>query len=162
MQRSTILKVIDPYEYQAAIGRAADLETVVTASGIYQSEVTLVDLHHLGLQHARTSLPRVVRGATKKKNLCCIMFPAVDNQAHVTFNGIETPQSYLLFFCPGAEHIATASAEEYWSRISLAPEATVAASQPLVGYEITVPKATQLIRTTPRSWPDCIICMRRQ
>ncbi len=145
MLGSTVLKCTDPWEYQEAIRRAGDVSTVIAASGNYQSEVTLVDLHRLGLQQARTSLPRIVRGASNK-NQCSVMFPTTDNQAHVTFNGIEVPQSYLLFFCPGAEHVASASAKEYWAGISLTPETLASASQALVGYEIATPKATQIIR----------------
>ena len=147
MLSSKILKFIDPYEYQAAVDNA-DLKTVVTASGSYQSELTLVDLYHLLLQHSRTSLPRIVRGAPKK-NLCTIMFPTADNQARVTFNGVEAPQSYMLSFCPGAEHVTSASAEECWGGISLPPETLASASRALAGYEITAPRATRLIGTPP-------------
>jgi AraC-like DNA-binding protein len=148
MLSSTILKLNDLYEYQAAIGRAVDLNTVITASGTYQSEATLVDLHNLGLLQGRTSLARVVRGAPQK-NLCVIVFPTADNQARVTFNGIETPESYVAFYCPGAEYVMSASADQAWDGISLPPKVLASASQVLAGYEITAPKALQLIRTPP-------------
>lgn len=150
MLSSTILKLADPYDYQTAMGRgtAADLKTVVTSPGVYQSELALMELHQLGLQHGWTSLPRIVRGASKK-NLCAIDFLTADNKAHVTFNGTEAPESHIVFFCPGAEHVVSASAGLSWCGISLSPETLGLASQALAGYEITAPQATQLIRTPP-------------
>jgi AraC-like DNA-binding protein len=145
---STILKLTDPYEYQAAISHAADVKTVVTGSGSYQSELTLVDLHHLGLLQGRISLPRIVQGVSKK-NLYTIDFPTPDNKAHWNFNGIEALGSHIAFCCPGTEYVVTTLAEEAWGGISLPPETLASASRALVGYEITAPRASQLIRTPP-------------
>lgn len=70
MPGSTILKFTDPDEYYVALRRlcSEDVRTVVTASGNYQSELMLVELHKLGLGHARTSLPRTVHGL-------CVLLP---------------------------------------------------------------------------------------
>jgi AraC-like DNA-binding protein len=146
MPSSTILKFSDPYEYQAAFGHATDLNTIVTARGSYQSKLTLVNLHRLELQHARNSLPKIVRGTTKK-NVCAISFLVADNKAYVTFNGAEVSQSCISFYSPATEYNVAASAECYWAGITVAPETLALALQALVGYEITAPKATQLIRT---------------
>jgi AraC-like DNA-binding protein len=150
MPSSTILKLTDPYEYQIAMCRAtaADSKTIVTSSGRYQSELTLIDLHRLGLQHARISLPRIGRGAPRK-DLCLINFPTADNQAQITFNGIEQPQSSISFYCPGAEYIASMSAECHWGGISLPPDILAAASEALVGCEITAPKVLQILCPPP-------------
>ena len=148
MPRSAILKLTDPYEYQAAMGHVEDLKSVITAPGSYQSELMLVDLHQVGLQRGRISLPRIVHAAPHK-DLCNIGFPTADNQAHVTFNGVEASRSCISLYCPGAQYVVSASAECYWGGISL-PLATLAsASRALIGYEITAPKVTQLIYTPP-------------
>jgi hypothetical protein len=60
MPSSAILKFTDPYEYQAAMGRAEDLKSVITAPGLLPIELMLGDLHDLGLQRGRISLPRIV------------------------------------------------------------------------------------------------------
>jgi len=148
MLGSTILKLSDPYEYQIAVGRAGNFKTIVTEPGIYQSELAFVDLHHIGLQQGRISLARIVQGATEK-NLCMFAFLAADNQAHITFNGTEPPQSHIVFCCPGDEYVTSTSAECCWSGITLPPETLASASQVLAGYEIIAPKASQVIRTPP-------------
>jgi AraC-like DNA-binding protein len=130
------------------MGHAEDLKSVITAPGSYRSRLTLIDLHQVELQCGRISLPRVVNAAPSK-SLCNIGFPTADNQAHVTFNGIEAPPSCISFYSPGAEYVVSASAECYWGGISLTPATLMSASQALVGYEISAPKATQLIRTAP-------------
>ena len=148
MLGSTILKLSDPYEYQIAVGRAGNFKTIVTEPGIYQSELAFVDLHHIGLQQGRISLARIVHGATEK-NLCMFAFLAADNQAHITFNGTEPPQSHIVFCSPGTEYVTSTTAECCWSGITLPPETLASASQALVGYEVNAPKASQIIRTPP-------------
>jgi AraC-like DNA-binding protein len=144
MPGSTVLRLTDPYEYQAAMGRAEAQKSIITGSGSYLSELTLVDLHCVGLQQGRLALPRIVHAAPSR-SLCNIGFPTADNQARVTFNGIEAPQSCLSFYCPGAEYVVAASAECAWGGISLTPDTLVSTSQALLGYEVTPPKATKLI-----------------
>jgi AraC-like DNA-binding protein len=148
MLSSTILKLTDPYEYQAAMGRAEEQKSIITAPGSYRSELTLVDLHCLGLQLGRIALPRIVQAAPHE-DLCNFAFLAADNQSSVTFNGIEQPQSSISFQSPGAQYTSITSAECYWGGISLTPETLASTSRALTGYEITVPKASPLIHTPP-------------
>ena len=145
MPGSTILRLTDPYEYQTAVGHRADQRSIITAAGSYRSELTLVNLHRLGVQHGRVSLPRIVRGVINE-NLCSIAFSSA---ARVTVNGIQVPESYIIFGCPGAETVMSASADDAWGGLTLSPETLVAASQALIGYEITLPKAAQLVCTPP-------------
>ena len=63
MPSSTILEFTDPDEYQVAMGRAEDHRSIITASGSYRSELTLVALHSVGLQDGKLALPRVVQAA---------------------------------------------------------------------------------------------------
>jgi AraC-like DNA-binding protein len=148
MPSSTILRFSDPSEYQAAIGRTESAcKTVINAAGSYQSELVLVDLHHVGVYQGRISLPRITETAAQK-NQCRIIFPTADTLSHVTFNGIEVAKSDITYCGPASEYVASASAG-CWCGITVPPEILSSASRALVGYEITASKVSQLVRTLP-------------
>jgi hypothetical protein len=71
-----------------------------------------------------------------------IDFSSSDNNAHWTVNGIEVSERHITYYCPGAEYVVTVLAKPCWRGISVSPETLASASQALLGYEITVPKAT--------------------
>ncbi|HET7880182.1 MAG TPA: hypothetical protein VFL55_04795 [Acetobacteraceae bacterium] len=148
MLSSTILEFTDPDEYQVAMGRAEDHRSIITAPGSYRSELTLVGLHSVGLQDGKLALPRVVQAAAHKE-VCNIAFLTADNQAAVTFNGIEQPEPSISFQSPGTEYIVIASADCHWGGISLTPETLMSASRALVGDDIATPAASKLIHTAP-------------
>ena len=148
MPSSTILRFTDPSEYQAAIGRAGpDSKTVINEAGSYQSEMVLVDLHHVGVYQGRISLPRITHAAGQK-NQCRIIFLTPEAHSRETFNGIEVAKSDLTFCGPDSEFVARASAG-CWGGITVSPEVLFSASRALVGYEITACKVSQLIPTLP-------------
>ncbi len=147
MPGSTILKFTDPREYLAAMGRAEDQQSVITAPGRYRSELTLVDLHRLGPQHGRIALPRIVQSVAHE-DLCNIAFSTPDNQTSATFNRIEQPQSSVSFQSPGVEYASIALAEYYLNGMILTPDTLASVSRALAGYEITVLKASPLIHTS--------------
>jgi hypothetical protein len=148
MPGSTILKLTDPEEYHAALShfQAGDRKAVVTASGSYRAELTLVKLHRLGLHHGQTSLPRIVRGAFGR-DVCEFSFQTPDNKAQVVINGVEVSQSHNLVVAgPGADYVASVNTPaERMGGVKISPDVLVAASQALVGYEITTPKALHVI-----------------
>jgi AraC-like DNA-binding protein len=94
------------------------------------------------------ALPRVVQAAAHKE-VCNIAFLTADNQAAVTFNGIEQPEPSISFQSPGTEYIVIASADCHWGGISLTPETLMSASRALVGDDIATPAASKLIHTAP-------------
>jgi len=147
MLGSNILKFTDPHEHSSVISYVVDQEAIVTARGTYQSELTFVNLNHLGLMRGWRSLPQIGRG-TSRSNMCAIIFPTADGQAQATFNGIEVPESHMTFCAPGTEYVATVSAG-YWGGMTLPPETIASASQALAGYEVIAPKALQVIHTPP-------------
>jgi AraC-like DNA-binding protein len=147
MPNSAVLKLTDPYEYQAAIRDAEDLKCIVTARGDYRAELTLVSLHQLELQRGSISLPRIVSSAHTNEQ-CNFCFPTAD-QPSVLFNGVEVTQSSIGFYAPGAEYFVRASGECLWAGITVPPETLASAAKALLGYEITTPAATQLRYSSP-------------
>ena len=124
MLSSTTLKLSDPNEYQAAMGRATDLKTVVTAPGTYQSETMLVNLQQIQLAQVRIALPQTV-------------------------NGTEVPESYITLGGPGAEFVTSTSVNYRWGGMILTPEILSATSQALIGQEIAPPNVTQQVIRPP-------------
>jgi AraC-like DNA-binding protein len=130
------------------MGRATDLKTVVTAPGTYQSETMLVNLQQIQLAQVRIALPQIVRGVLQKGS-CVVSFSTSDNQAHLTVNGTEVPESYITLGGPGAEFVTSTSANYRWGGMILTPEILSATSQVLIGQEIAPPNVTQQVIRTP-------------
>lgn len=148
MPSSTILRFTEPSQYQVAIGRPGpDSKTVIKAAGSYQSELVLVDLHHVSVYRGRISLPRITQAAAQK-NQCRFVFPTAESFAGETFNGIEVAKSDLTYCGPDSEYVASASAG-CWAGITVPPEILLSASRALTGCDIPVSKVSQLIRTPP-------------
>ncbi len=147
MPHSAIFKSSDPYEHQRAI-RAGEVELLVTAPGLYQAELTRVDLHRLWMQRSRESLPRIVHSATAKSRTA-IFFLADANQASTYHTGMELSPGCVAFYASGAEHHHRSSTASHWAAMSLSPDDLAAAGQAIAGYDLVAPTATQLIRPMP-------------
>jgi AraC-like DNA-binding protein len=147
MPNSTILRFVDPHEYQRSV-RAADMKVFVTAPGEYRAELTRIDLHRLWMQRSRVSLPHITHSAVNKAR-SVTFFLTHARQTPMHHSGVELLPGDMMFDSPGAEHYHRSSAECQWGAMSLTPEDLAAAGRALVGNDLTAPAVTRRIRPPP-------------
>ena len=119
MPNSTILRFVDPHEYQRSV-RAADMKVFVTAPGEYRAELTRIDLHRLWMQRSRVSLPHITHSAVNKAR-SVTFFLTHARQTPMHHSGVELLPGDMMFDSPGAEHYHRSSAECQWGAMSLTP-----------------------------------------
>lgn len=144
MPSSAVFTFTDPYAYQTAI-RAGDVEVVVTGRGEYRAELTRVDFHRLWMQRSRQSLPFVAHAATHKTR-SAILFPADAHQVPMHLAGMEVSPGGIVRLSSGAEVYQRARAGNAWGAMSLSPGDLAAVGQALIGYELSAPAITHVIR----------------
>jgi AraC-like DNA-binding protein len=147
MLNSTIQSYPDPEQYQASI-LGADVEVIVTGSGQFNSELTTIQMHQLGLNRGWVSLPRIAR-SVHKQGQCSISFLADADHAPTLVNGEEQQPGQIIFFSPGADVYQRSTTAFRWGTISLTADDLAAAWHTLVDSEVKAPAVTRLIRPPP-------------
>lgn len=144
MSSSRVATFTDPHAYAASI-RATDNEILVTARGEYRAELTRIDLHKLWMQRGRESLPRIAR-AVRRVDRSMIFFASDSLQAPSYRSGVEVLAGDIVFngSSPQTHHRSVAGCR--WGAMSLTPEDLAAAGRAIVGYDVTAPVATKIVR----------------
>jgi AraC-like DNA-binding protein len=147
MPNSTVQSYSDPTEYQASI-LGADVEVILTGPGQFESELTRIEMHQLGLNRGWVSLARIAR-SVHNKGRCSISFLADADHPPTLVNGEEQQPGQIIFFLPGAEVYQRSTTAFRWGTISFATEDLVTAWHAFVDSELPAPALTRLIRPPP-------------
>lgn len=143
MPHSTVREFDDPLSYKATI-RNTDLEIFPTAKGKFFGEFINVTFDELWLQGVRESLPRVYVGHVKPSR-ATIGFLANFDQPAVQHCGVDVSPGEIIFNNFSMMHRRTVSACQ-WGAMTLSPEDLAKLSETIVGREIFVPVASQVLR----------------
>jgi AraC-like DNA-binding protein len=147
MLNSTIHRYPDPEQYQASI-LGADVEVILTGPGQFESKLTTIQMHQLGLNRGWVSLPRIAR-SVHKQGQCSVSFLADANHAPTHVNGEEQQPWQMIFFSPGADVYQRSSTAFRWGTISMAADDLAMAWHALVDGQPATPAATRLLRPPP-------------
>ena len=134
----------DPWEHQSFF-RAADMKVLVTDRGVYSSELTRMDLHHLWMQRSQTTLPQITHLADHEYRRP-IAFLTDVQQAPIYRNGEEVPPGTIVVSAPHAEYHYRMPTHCRIGFMSLAPDDLAVAGRAIAGCDLIAPKETRLIR----------------
>jgi len=149
MRQSTAFQFSDPDEYQAAV-RGGSQRLLVTTKGRFEAELTWTELERLKVQRGSANLSRIVHVANDPKR-APILFLSDVNQRSMRHSGLEVAPGELVFYREGSTDRHQTEGPCRWGSISLAPEDLAAAGQAIAGRELTVPKATHVLRPARQS-----------
>jgi AraC-like DNA-binding protein len=129
---SQVLTFADPVPYQSAI-RAADIEILPTAKGIFHAELTQVSLGRLWIQRAHETLPRVYVGSISVDRTP-IGFLTRANQSAMQHRGMDVAVGDIVVNNAELVHRRT-QAHCDWGSMSLTPDDLDATCLALTGQE---------------------------
>jgi len=141
------LAFADPYDYQSSIG-ATGVRVVVTRRGEFQAKLTRLQLHRVNVVSGWQSLASVAH-VTVQFNLSVLFFLADSQQAATTLGGLEFQPGDILSTALGGEYHHRGVGNARWSSISMEPEDLAAFGQALVGREVKLSAASQILRPSP-------------
>lgn len=143
MPHSTVREFDDPLSYKATI-RNTDVEVFPTARGRFHGKFINVNLDRLWLQGVSESLPRVYVGHVKPAR-ATIGFLTNFNQPAIQHCGVDVSPGEIILNNFSMMHRRTASACQ-WGAMTLAPDDLARLSESIVGRELVVPTASQILR----------------
>jgi AraC-like DNA-binding protein len=147
MPSSSKLTFADPYEYQASIG-SSGVRVVVTKRGEFQAKLTRIALHRLRVTTGWQSLASIAHIALPT-NLNVLFFLNESQQPATTLGGIEFRPGDIASAASGGEYHHRGVGNARWGSISLEPEDLAAFGRALVGHEVKLPAATNILRPPP-------------
>jgi AraC-like DNA-binding protein len=140
---SAVRSFQDPWEHQAFY-RGANMKVLVTGSGDYRSALTRIDLNRIWLQRNETFLPQVAHVA-ETENRGAIKF-AADSQLQPAYrNGEELRRNAVVVSSIMGEHHWRMHGPSQIASMSMSPADLAAASQALIGRELTAPNMPRQI-----------------
>ena len=149
MAQSTVFQFSDPDQYQAAV-RGGTQRLFVTTKGQFDAELTWIELERLKIQRGSANLARIVHVANDPTR-APIMFLSDVNQRSVRHSGLELAPGELVSYREGSTDKHQTEGPCRWGSISLAPEDLSAAGLAIAGRELTMPKATHVLRPAPEA-----------
>jgi 4-oxalocrotonate tautomerase len=76
MPSSTVLSLADPEQY-ATNARGGIFKELVTACGLYEAQLTKIDLHHLWMRRGRKSLPIISHTVAQSRSRQTALFSTI-------------------------------------------------------------------------------------
>jgi AraC-like DNA-binding protein len=149
MPGSIILKFADPEGFEQNV-RASDIRETVTACGIYDAQLTKIDLHRLWMQRFRKALPGITYDAVHEGRVSIYFLAGMDHQPLLN-NGIMIRPGEVVCDAPGTEHYLRTQADFHCAGMSLAPEDFAKYGRALAGHELAAPTATRVVRPSSSS-----------
>ena len=143
MPSSQVLTFADPVPYQSAI-RAADLEVLPTAKGVFYAELTQVSFDRLWMQRAHEALPRVYVGSISADRKP-IGFLTKANQPAMQHRGLDVAVGDIIVNDTELVHRRT-EAHCDWGSMSLTPDDLYATCLAITGQEFSGSSLKPLIR----------------
>src|SRR5262249_23444303 len=143
MPHSTVREFDDPLSYKATI-RNTDVEVFPTAKGRFHGKFINVNFDRLWLQGVSESLPRVDVGHVKPSRATS-GFLTNFNQPAIQHCGIDVSPGEIILNNFSMMHRRTGSACQ-WGAMTLAPDDLARLSESIVGRELAVPTASQILR----------------
>jgi len=135
MPRSATFACDDPIAYQVALrGGAADVS--ITARGDFRAKLIQIDLHNLWMQSGWENLPRVIQATVSPKRTA-IQFLADARQPALQHTGLELHNGAIVAVPPGSLFHLRSQTPCHWAAMSLTSETFAAASNALLGRELT-------------------------
>ncbi|MFG1360997.1 helix-turn-helix domain-containing protein [Xanthobacter pseudotagetidis] len=131
-------------EYTQTI-RAAHVQAAVLEPGQFAGELARIDFRQLWLQRGSESLARSLHIYVPKQR-SPIFFLTDSHQAATRVNGIEFKPGDLLFWGAESEQYQRTDASIRWGTMSLEPERLARAASAILGYEISAPADTRVLR----------------
>lgn len=122
----------------------------LTTKGQFEAELTRIDLDKLWMQRSSDNLARITHTANDPKRVP-VMFLTDANQGSFRHSGLEVTPGDLVFFERGSTDRHQTSGPCRWGAMSLMPEDLAAAGNAIAGRELTVPKATHILRPPPEA-----------
>lgn len=122
----------------------------LTTKGRFEAELTRIDLDKLWLQRSRENLARIAHTANDPKR-APVMFLSDANQGAFRHSGLEVTPGDLIFFKEGSADRHQSDGPCRWSSMSLTPADLAVAGEAIAGRELTVPKATHILRPAPEA-----------
>jgi AraC-like DNA-binding protein len=143
MPHSTVRQFDDPLSYKATI-RNTDLDVFPTAKGKFCGEFVHVNFDRLWLQGVSESLPRVYVGNVSPSRATIGFLTNLD-QPSIQHCGTDISPGEIIFNNSAMMHRRTTSAS-HWGAMTLAPDDLAKLSEAIVGREISVQTASQILR----------------
>jgi AraC-like DNA-binding protein len=140
---SQFLTFADPVRYQSAI-RAADIEVLPTAKGVFHAELTQVSLDRLWMQRAHETLPRVFVGSISADRKA-IGFLTKANQPAMQHRGMDVAVGDIIVNNAELVHRRT-KAQCDWGSMSLTPDDLNTTCLAITGREFSGSSLKPLIR----------------
>lgn len=124
--------------------RAAQVQAAVLKPGQFKGELIRIDLDRLWLQRGSESLARSLHISIPKIR-APIFFLADPQQASICLNGIELKPGEIILWGPESEQYQRTDGPMRWAAMSLEPEELARAALVVLGYEMPVPRETQVL-----------------
>lgn len=125
--------------------RAAEVHAAITEPGRFKGELTRIDLNRLWLQRGTESLARSVHISIPRTRSPVFILTDPE-QAAVRVNGVEFKPGELLFWGRDSEQYQRTESAIRWGAMSLAPQDLIQAAEAVLGYEMTTPIETLVLR----------------
>ena len=142
MPGSAARTFVDPYEYQTFTCDAQH-RVVVTGAGSYRAKTVRVDLHNVLLRRAWQSLPTISHLAIPAGR-SAICFSVDPHQTLGIWGGHEIQPGGMFVVHSGGEFFSQTDERQSWASLSLSSDALTASAQALIGYDLKLPRATQV------------------
>lgn len=136
-------------EYLQTI-RAAQVQAAVLEPGQFKGELARIDLNELWLQRGSENLARSLHIAIPKER-SPIFFLADSHQSSTRLNGVEFKPGDLLFWGKESEQYQRTDAAIRWGTMSLEPKKLTQAALALLGYEVSAPVETLVLRPSEKA-----------
>ena len=137
----------DLYEYQSSIS-SSGVRLVLTRRGEFEAKLTRIALHRVHVASGCQSVASVAHIAVPT-NRNVFFFLADFQQAATTLGGVEFRPGDIASAALGCEFHHRGVGNARWGFISLEPEDLAAFGRALVGREVRLPAATQILRPSP-------------
>jgi len=144
MISSAVRSFQDPWDHQAFF-RAGNMKLVATTTDKYNSSLVKIDLHRLWMQLNEMSSPLIAHVADTS-NRCAIGFIADPRHPPPYHNGEELQPDMMIVSSIKGDHHYRMRAPTQIASMSLSPSDLAAASQALIGRELTAPAVTRQMR----------------
>jgi AraC-like DNA-binding protein len=147
MPRTATFTCDDPIPYQAAI-RGGEADLSITARGDFRAKLIQIDLHKLWMQSGWENLPRVLQATVSPKRMA-IQFLADARQPALQHTGLELHNGAFIALPPGSLFHFRSQSPCHWATMSLTPETFAAASNALLGRELTAGSEIRFVHPDP-------------
>lgn len=147
MSQGQVFNVVGFDSFQAAL-RAGSYEVFAKSSGDFRGELTRIDLDRVWMQRTDTNLPWLMNSANDRER-APLLFLADVNQAPLTEGGVQLSPGEILVYRQGSTKHTWTSGPNRLACISLTHEDLAAASEAIIGRELTAPSADYIMQPDP-------------